>query len=685
MTRHVYLDFETFWDRESYSLSKMSVVEYIKDRRFNPLLLGIAIGDSPIFIFEGESIKNALETARLDDPDTYTFAVNGQFDLSIIEMHYGLRVANGICTRAMCRWTGVSRLSGESLAAMNDFFGYGVKKPGTLVSSGKQQADFTPGEWQDFKQYCRDDVDQLRHHARTMLPHMTPDALKFDAVSERMYTRPRLLLDSAVLEPYEKELLEKQEADMERLQHLFHFQDRDSFLKAIRSRTEFPKMLESLGAETPLKESPARAKTVAEQMDRMREIVSNPPAEITPALKKEISKLRNSIRKGVMTPALAKTDLEFQALMDDENEDVALLCRVRAENNTSIALSRCRTFMGLARLGSFPVELAAFQAITGRYTATNAGEAGVSSKSQVQNLSKRSGDKTLRRSIVAPEGYKLVAADSSQVEARVLAWAAGQLSLVEAFAQGRDVYSEFATEVYGYPVDKSKEKERFVGKTCILQLGYQSGGGKLANKLRQEKVNVATDLLSHDEECIRVVRVYREVNHCINAFWKICQWAINEMVAGCQGQFGGPEGTLFRFNGQDNIFGRLCASIQLPDGFKLWYPGLRYDQDLKEYQYDRWDRRSKRMLVTKLYGGKLAENLIQALAFAIIRWQMLQIDPVYPVVLNAHDEIVSLALAAEAEAALEYMIKIMKTPPPWLPVGLPLNAEGGYGDNYAEV
>jgi DNA polymerase len=571
---------------------------------------------------------------------------------------------------------------------MNEFFQYGVKAEGTLISSGKHRSEFTPAEWLEFKKYCQNDVDQLRHHAQLMMPKMTPGSLRFIALSERMYNRPRLELNLPRLEIYEQELIARQEADMAELQHLFQFQDRGAFLKAIRSRTEFPKMLEALGAETPMKASPARVKTVTEQIATLREInaANYTPATVSPELRREIRKLCNSVNKGVMTPALAKTDLEFQALMDSEDPYVSLLCRVRAENNSSIALSRCRTFIKLARLGGpFPVELSAYPALTGRYTAANAAEGGMSSKSQVQNLSKRSGDKVLRSCIIAPAGYRLVAADSSQIEARVLAWAAGQHDLVEAFAQHRDVYSEFATQAYGYPVDRSKERERFVGKTCILQLGYQSGPKKLATKLRQEKVDVSTETNSHDEECDRIVDVYRTVNYQIRIFWSICREVIRAMTAGEQGVFGGPEGTLFHYNGQDSIFGHSCASVALPDGYKLWYPRLRYDQEAQEYQYDRYDRRSKKWIVTKLYGGKLAENLIQALAFAIIRWQMIRIDLRCPVVLNVHDEIVSLVPAAEAETALEYMINTMKTSPPWLPAGLPLDAEGGYGDNYAEV
>lgn len=687
--RLVYLDLETYWHKTNFTLSKMGTEAYIRHSSFHTLLLAAAIDDGPVYVFEEEDIAAVLGGLGLDDPDTLTISVNASFDHSVLEYRYGIRIANSICTRALCRWTGVSRLTAESLHSMNQFFGWGVKKAGTVVSSGKLREDFTPEEWAFFKQYNRDDVEQMRHHVKLMLPLVPHHALMFDAMSERMYTRPLLEIDAELLRDYERRLIQKQEDDMHRLQRLFSFSDRNEFVKAIRSRVKFPEMLRSLGVEPPLKTSEARVKSVGDSIEELDRILKELGGQRANAeTKKAIAKHIKNIRKGTTTYALAKDDLDFMALMDSEDEDVALLCRVRAEVNSSIALSRCQTLLAIAERGAFPVTLAAFQAITGRYTGSNADDSTKSDATNPQNFNKRSGDHTLRRALRAPAGYKIVAADSGQVELRVNAFVWGEDWLLEILNDdSRDTYCEFASQAYGFTVTKTDKKERGVGKTCELQLGYQSGWRKLARKLKQERVDISTPTATHDEECERLVSVYRKTHVAIKRGWQICMDVVKEMAAGKSGYFGGPNHNLFYFNGQDNIFGTPCATVTLPDGFKLYYPNLRYDPDTDEYLYDQYDRQKRRIVTRKLYGGKLCNNVIQGLTAAIIRWQMLEIDDPQnlPIVMQVHDEIVVLCRAGDEERVLEFMLSVMKTSPPWMPPGCPFRASGGYGDTYADV
>lgn len=715
----IVLDFETAWRSTDYSLSKkngMGMEEYIRHPLFHPLLLAVKINNGPIVVFEDTQIEAVLRQLPLNDPDVLVVAQNAGFDVSIIEMHYKIPVANPICTRSLARLTGVARLTGESLAAQNTFHDYGQKKAGTVVSDGKfRKEDFTLEEWEFFKTYNSEDVDQTYHHFTVMMEALFKSLsaeqirhlLAFDSLTTRMYSRPTLVLDTELLAGYEIELVDKQEQGMQNLQRLFSFPDRDSFIAAIRAKGRtspkakglptFQVMLEMLGVKAPTKISDKRVASVNASKLWLTEMLRAYQAYGRRPLSKVEEKLykkhRKNIETGVMIPALAKTDIEFMDMQDHENPDVALLCQTRAELNSSIELSRCRSFLGIARRGTLPVSLSAYQAITGRYAADNSASDIKSDSTNLQNLSSRSKNHTLKNSIRAPEGCVLVGADSSQIEARVNAWVWGQDDLVQAFAEGRDVYCEFGSNLYGRIITKADKLERQVSKTAVLQLGYQSGAAKLAGKLQQERVDVSTESMTHEEECKRIVKFYRNNYFHIKNGWKICIDVIKAMVRGQSGSFGGPNDNLFVYNGGDDIFGRPAASIMLPDGFKIWYPNLRFvamgdkvsdkiTADDDGYWYDIYSRKTKNMIPSRIYGGKMTNNIIQGLAFGIIRWQMLQIDKLWPVVLNVHDSIISIVPEDDAQLALDKMLNIMRTSPPWLPGGLPLNAEGNYGYVY---
>ena len=711
------LDFETYWEKETYSLSNMSIEEYVRDSRFHPLLLAVKINDGPIRVFEQEQIAEILNRLPLDNPDVFTICQNYSFDGFILENYYHTRVANPLCSRALCRLTGVSRLTAEHLGSQNNFFKYGQKEAGVIVSNGKHRDDFSPEEWAFFRKYNADDVAQTHHHSITMLAELSKwmtteqlyQLLKFDSITENMYVQPRIELDEGLLASYENELITKQKQAMQALQYMFSFPDQESFVAAIRSRGRkstklknlptFITMLEMLGVQAPLKVSEKRAISVNSSklwvttlLDRVRR-GENQPEDI-----KLYKKHRKNIMTGVLVPALAKTDLEFTELLNHPNPDVRLLCQTRLDVNSSIELSRCRSFLGIARRGEFPVSLAAYQALTGRYTADNSASDIKSDATNCQNLSSRVGDHTLKKALKAHSGYNLIGADSSQIEARVNAFIWQQMDLLEIFAdEGRDVYCEFGYNLYGKPITKADKKERGAAKTTFLQLGYQSSSKLLAEKLKQVSLDISTETTTHEEESERFTNVYRETYFKIKNGWGQCKNIIKYMEKGFSGAWGGPTDSLFVYNGGDNIFGCPAASVTLPDGFKIWLPNLRYAEeggkvsegliaDMGSYWFDIYNRKTKRVEANKIYGGKLCAFCCQALAFAVIRWQMLMIDKLFPVVLNVHDSIiVHVSQTVDPQVVLDTILEIMKTAPPWLPPGLPLNAEGGYGKTYDEI
>lgn len=467
--RIVVLDFESFFStKDGYTLTKIGPISYIRDSRFSAQLMSYIVTDASTMTYdrvrvaEHDNIPAVLAALRLDAPDVVTVAHNGNgFDFLILSEIYHVVPRIAIDTMCMERWTGVSRIQNESLKSMVKFFQCGEKVEGTVISDGRKWPDdFTPDERTAFIQYCRNDTEQCFLSFKAMLPFVTADALLFSSITAKMACNPVLRLDDDMLTAYLNELSDKVTKARNDINKMFMFKSDEDFLKAIRSSASFVKMLELLGRKPPMKYSVAKSETKRKKLE----------AEGKTNLSEE--------DYAVYTPALAKSDLDFVAMASDADERVALLVRTRLENNSSIQRSRAETFHALAKSGRpMPVMLNAFKAHTSRYTAGNS--EGSSDKLNLQNLSKRDPSQlTLRKAVQAPEGMALVACDSSQIEARILAYVANETELVDAFRRGADPYADLAEKIFQIPSekihkgaksgDKKLKAYRNVGKTGIL-------------------------------------------------------------------------------------------------------------------------------------------------------------------------------------------------------------------------
>ena len=643
----ITLDYETYYDASTYTLKRMSVEEYVRDERFEPLCLAVKVGNAPAKVAPPDKIQAVLSMLPLSSPNTLTIMHNAAFDNFITEQYYGVPVANPLCTILLGRWAGTCRLAGESLAAQSEFLGVGAKGYGTVMSNGKRRQDFTRAEWADFVAYARQDAELTYGIYKAIEPALTDDCLRFIALSVHMYTRPRFVIDGGKLAEYIEALEQRREDALVQLAAANRFSGVDDMLRAFRSKDRFAAMLRGLGVEPPMKQSP-----------------SEPGKQIY---------------------AFAKQDLEFMALADHEDERVSALVTRKLELSGGGAMSRAKRLLAVAQRGRLPIELSAFAAHTGRYGAgaTEGASGGLNS----QNMEKRTGDATIRQSIRAPKGYVLVAADSAQIEARVLAYIANQTDLIAAFAGGRDVYSEFGEKVYQVPADeiragaKAGDKRltlyRTVAKTCVLQLGYQSGAKKLAETLLRSGAKLSEDREEHYERAAHAHAVYRESHPHITGFWRTCGYVVRDLARGGSGTHGGPQGTLFTY-GLFDVAGLVIPGVRLPDGYTIFYPNLRKDGD--EYVYDR--RVGKNTTIVRLYAGKYCENVDQSLSFSILRWQACRMAEEGLIVCgNVHDSWGALVPEADAAHACAVMEKWMKTAPPWAP-GLPLSCDVKSGDTY---
>jgi DNA polymerase len=276
----------------------------------------------------------------------------------------------------------------------------------------------------------------------------------------------------------------------------------------------------------------------------------------------------------------------------------------------------------------------------------------------------------LRKSIRAPQNHTVVAVDSAQIEARVVAWLAGQDDLVEDFRNKEDIYSKFASDVYGRKITKEDKVERFVGKTCILGLGYGLGKDKFRNTLKVSTPSVELD----EMEAERIVKLYRSKYSRIVDLWKEAGEALPKIVNGYDYEFG--------------VGVKLATTpdgIKLPNGMQIRYPNLRKADDA--YMYD------SRKFSVKIYGGKIVENVVQGLARIIVFDQMAKIDQEFrrrdtpqsrfKVALVVHDEVVVVVPEGSAQWALEYMMEVMSTPPKWAE-DLPVACEGDFAATYGD-
>jgi DNA polymerase I-like protein with 3'-5' exonuclease and polymerase domains len=369
----------------------------------------------------------------------------------------------------------------------------------------------------------------------------------------------------------------------------------------------------------------------------------DPPMKISPTTGKE-------------TYAFAKTDEGFKALAEDEDVRVQALVAARLGNKSTLEETRTQRFIDISKRGLLPVPIRYYAAHTGRW--------GGDDKINLQNLPSRGPNaKALKRAIIAPEGHMIVEADSAQIEARVLAWLAEQGDLVTAFANKEDVYKKMASKIYGVQEEDVTKEQRFVGKTTILGAGYGMGAPKFQLQLK----SFGTDIELHEAQ--RIIKIYREANDMISKLWKDANNSIKYMYQGSVLQFG-----------RQGVLEVVDGGVRLPSGLVMRYDDLRGEQDEKGVEYTYKTRRGR----TRIYGGKVIENVCQGIARCIIGEQMLKIAKRYRVVLTVHDSIACCVPYYEADDCKAYVEECMRWTPDWAK-GLPVDCEAGIGVNYGDT
>ena len=603
----VTLDFETYYAQD-FSLSKITTEAYIRDRRFEVIGLGLKHGPNSTEWAQGEDQVREL-IASVDWGSSAVLAHNMMFDGAILSWRYSVKPKVLLDTLCMARATHGTEHS-VSLKALTERYKLGAKGAEVIMAKGKRLADFTEEDISAYAGYCKNDVELTYALFNKMVGGFPKKELALIDATLRMFTEPTLDLDMGLLEMHLEDVRDRK--------HKLMVDADINDKKDLMSNPKFADILTSFGVEPPEKTSPTTGKE---------------------------------------TFAFAKSDEGFKALTEHEDVRVQAVVAARLGAKSTLEETRTQRFIDISKRGMLPVPVRYYAAHTGRW--------GGDDKINLQNLPSRGANgKKLKKSIIAPDGYTIIDADSSQIEARVLAWLAGQDELTNAFAVGDDVYKHMASSIYNKPVEEVGGSERFVGKTTILGAGYGMG----AVKFQLQLAGMGQDISLVEAQ--RIIKVYRDTNDKIKELWADAGTMLINMYNNTKHNFG-----------KAGVLGMIPEenAIVLPSGLLMRYEDLAFETGEMGVEFNYKTRKGR----TRIYGGKVVENVCQAIARCIIGEQLLQISSRYKVVLTVHDSLACCVPDKEVPKARAYVEECMRWTPDWAE-GLPINCESGIGKSYGD-
>ena len=681
------IDFETFYG-DQYTLSKINTEAYLRDPRFEVILVGIKLNDAPAFWLLPDRAEYFFKQ-EVNWADTAVIHHHAHFDAAILAWHYGVSPAMIFDTLSCARYLDGPK-SGNSLEELCIRHGIGRKGTYVTFAKGKHAADFTGAERAEYGQYCTNDCERTYDLAQIFLEQMPADELQYIDTIVRCFTEPVFLGDAAKLKGAVASERQRKIDVLRRIGLLCPECGGDG-----RNPTLPLLLLPRMPTEDEIECKKCAGTGVDKKTIGSNEKLANlfracgveAPTKISPTTGEQIY-------------AFAKTDSGMADLLEDEYEDVRFLAEARIAVKSNIIETRAERYQHCAERGAMPVYISPGAAHTFR---SSGGD-----KTNWLNISSKHNENrpelsVIAASILAPPGHKIITADSGQGEARITAWLAGQQDLIEAFAQGRDVYSEHASTIYGRPVDRKKVKADHIpgqlGKVSILGMGFGMGYLKASAELLKGmlgappiqftmadmetlqvdpsrffnnpgKVKAVSelpsrlglnDMLIHCAVTNALVDRYRAKYERIPAYWGLMDDAINAMIDGREMVFGAH-----------GVMRTAKDKIWMPNGLAMRYDGISRDEHGQASYFNGRNR-------TKLYGALLVENTVQCLHYCIVSRQLLEISKLLKVALTTYDDVVTVVPEAAAPDALAFMVQEMSKTPAWA-TGLPLIGEGKIGD-----
>jgi len=607
------IDFETTFSSEN-TLTKHSIEEYVRHPKFEVIGCGIKlIGENKRWV-PGSHCHEALYSIVTRKPVALV-AHHAQFDGFILNHVYKLKPAFWYDTLSMSRALH-QHLPSHSLDELVAHFNLGTPKTVPYNQfRGKTLAEIeaTPGLMRTIGDGCLHDIELTHQLFNLLRPDMPEDELELIDETVRLYTVPVLEGDVELLMEALTDAIvarERKAAEMGLT---------DDVLKSDR---KFATLLRGAGVEPPMK-------------------ISNAPT-----------------KAGQAIFAFAKSDKEFTDLLEHPVERVRDLVEARIAAKTSIHETRAGRMIGMAERGAMPIYLNYYGTHTGRYSGGD--------KANMQNLPKKT---KLRSSLTAPEGHVLVWGDLSQIEFRLVAWLADCEHLLDAFREGRDIYSEDGTDFFGTPVSRATPDLRFLSKEtdlgCCFGMGPDRFHLRLQHKCREFGVPIPEYAMAE-----KLVSSFRRKHKEISrGLWPRLKSYVEQMAR--------TPGFELDFK----CLSYMGNKVVLPNGMFLDYSDIHWAVD-KRKNKEGW--RSGNVW---LHGGAQTEHFAQAIAQILVKLAMLVVRRAFAarpgcrIVHQMHDELVCCVLSTDRQWCLDMLGSALVEVPAWAP-GLPLACELFSGPRY---
>lgn len=645
--RHLSIDIETFSD---INIKKAGLYRYVQSAAFKVLLLAYSFdGEAPsmIDLANNEAVPPELYIT-LFSPDVIKHAYNAAFEWYCLSKHFRVKepakwLPQWRCTMVHGLYCGLI----GGLGKVGEVLGLPADKQkdkigGLLIQKfcvpGKNGQPITPAQepqkWGLFKSYCKQDVVTEMEVERRLSAFPAPDRVQREWEQDMRVNLAGVRLDMDLAEGA------KAYADAE----LAGLKEQLRLITGLANPGSAAQMKawlsEQLGEEVPKLDKAA----VEEYLDR-----EELPVKVRAALE--------------LKQRLGKTSVsKYKAMLDCVCPDGRIrgLLQFYGASRTGRWAGRLVQMQNLPRNYIEELDYARELVKTGRV-----GELAVVFGNVPDTLSQ-----LIRTAFIPAEGHGFVVADFSAIEARVIAWLAGETWRMKAFANGEDIYCASASRIFGVPVVKHgiNGHLRQKGKVAELACGY--GGGVPAMK-SMGGANMP------ESELKQIINDWRRASPSIVRLWYALESAA--MAAVRTGMPESAAGLIFRYESTPEDLRFL--TIELPSGRKLFYANPffapnRFGNDSLHY----YGAKAGKWTALETYGGKLTENIVQAIARDCLAAALENLEAAgYTIVMHIHDEVILDVPSDKAD--LEAVCKLMCKPIPWAR-GLLLNADGFIGDYY---
>lgn len=642
--QHLHIDIETF---SSVDIRKSGLYKYIASDDFEILLIAYAFGDEEvqcIDLAKGDEIHLDFLQA-LQDKNTVRHAHNAAFERLSLNKVFGLELGpeDWVCSMAKSAYCGLPlalgsvaqflKLETQKVAegkALINFFSKPCKPTKSNEKRTRNLPEHDPEKWESYKLYCMMDVEVERNIVHTL------NVYEFPEIERRIYLMDQAINDRGILVD---------------LQFAINAKD--------MNETYTDLLKAEVGEITGLK-NPNSVKQLKEWLsEKSGEIVEDLTKAAIPILIEENScpeidfvlKARQQLSKS----STKKYDAMASCAGDDNR--IRGLFQYYGANRTGRWAGRLVQLQNLPQNHIPDLELA-----RGLVLQNDLEAAELLFGNVPDTLSQ-----LIRTAFVAPEGKILAVADFSAIEARVIAWLAQEQWRLDVFETHGKIYEASASKMFNVPIESIEKgsEMRTKGKIAELALGYQGALGALKS-MGGESMGL------DDQEMRQIVRVWRQSNSRITQLWnnfEECAMAAVKYGSESRSKY---FDLTFRLEG-DNL------TIELPSGRKLFYLEPRLGKNKfgsMNITYLGNDQGTKQWIRVDTYGGKLTENIVQAVARDALAHSMLAlVDEGFALTMHVHDEVVAEIDIEDSKEKYEQIISILDRPISWAP-GLTLRADG---------